>query len=125
MLKLAKAVVERMGGDVAAQDVVAKKASTASAASLSVPAFIAVTLQLGLVMLAMYLFQIEANSGFLRLFPLIFGGFIINAWLPMAFRRPFFVLLSLAGIYAIFGLTNTAWLVGIGLTLIGDVPPAC
>jgi len=119
MLKLAKAVVQRMGGDVSAADVAVKNSAKADASGLSVPAFIAVTLQLGLVMLAMYLFQIEANSGFLRLFPLIFGGFIINAWLPMAYRRPFFVVLSFAGIYTIFGLINTAWLVGIGFFLIG------
>ena len=66
MLKLAKSVVQRMGGDVAAQNVVVNSSAASSSASLSVPAFIAVTLQLGVVMLAMYLFQIEANSGFLR-----------------------------------------------------------
>ena len=119
MLKLAKAVVQRMGGDVASTDVPLKGKAGTQNIALSIPAFIAVTLQLGLVMWGLYLFQIESSSGFLRLIPLIFGGFIVNALLPMALRRPFFVLLSLAAIYIIFGLVNSLWLIGIGAALLG------
>ena len=119
MLKLAKSAVRRIGKDVSLGNPEVRDSSHKLSSVESAPAFIAVALQLGLVMLVLYLFQIEANSGFLRLFPLIFFGFVINAWLPMALRRPFFVFLSLGGIYTIFGLFNTAWLVGIGAVLIG------
>ena len=108
-----------MGGDVASADVPLKGKTRGQSTALSVPKFAAVVLQLGLVMWGLYLFQIEASSGFLRLVPLIIGGFIVNAWLPMALRRPFFVMLSLAAIYLIFGLVNSLWLIGIGLALIG------
>ena len=118
MLKLAKAVVQRMGND-AATGAPARGKVHAGSASLSIPSFVVVTAQLALVMWAMHLFQIETKTGFDRLFPLIFGGFIINAWLPLAFRVPFFVGLSFAGIYMIFGAVNSLWLIGIGLGLIG------
>ncbi len=118
MLKLAKSVVQRIGGEashgVALNGRVAKDAS-----ALSMPSFFVVTVQLALVLFAMHLFQIETATGFNRLFPLILGGFVVHALLPKTFRMPFFVALSVGGIAAIFGYTNTVWLVGIGLALLG------
>lgn len=117
MLKLAKSVVQRIGGESSNGVALNGKVAQEDAPSLSVPAFLVVTLQLGLVLFAMHLFQIETATGFNRLFPIIFGGFIVHAWLPKALRMPFFVALSGAGIVTIFGFSNTAWLVGIGLVL--------
>lgn len=80
--------------------------------------FLLISLQLGLLLVLLRQFQIESGA-FLRLAALAFGGFTIYAWLPLRFRLPFFVLLSLAGIGVVMGLANGAWLVGIGLLLIG------
>ena len=98
MLKLAKSVVQRIGGESSNGVALNGKVAKEDAPSLSVPAFLIVTLQLGLVLFAMHLFQIETATGFNRLFPIIFGGFIVHAWLPKALRMPFFVALSGAGI---------------------------
>ncbi len=81
--------------------------------------FAAVTLQLGLALLAINLFKIEENSGLLELTPLLFGGFVIHAWLPLKLRMPFFFALTVAGMVVIFGWANAAWLTGISLALIG------
>jgi hypothetical protein len=69
-------------------------------------------------MLVLRQFQIE-NSAFLRLALLTFAGFVVHAVLPMPYRLPFFLVLSLAGIGLVLGVTNGLWLVGIGLVLIG------
>jgi D-alanyl-lipoteichoic acid acyltransferase DltB (MBOAT superfamily) len=80
--------------------------------------FLLIGMQLGLVLLLFRQFQIE-SAAFLRLALLAFGGFAIHAFLPLAYRLPFFVLLSLAGIAVVMGVANAAWLVGLGLLLIG------
>ena len=74
--------------------------------------------QLGLLTLVMRQFQIESGA-FLRLALLAFGGFAIHALLPLRYRLPFFLLLSLAGIVLVLGLGNGIWLVCLGLVLIG------
>jgi len=75
-------------------------------------------LQLALLMLIFRQFQIE-SSAFLRVALLAFGGFVIHAVLPMRFRLPFFLILSLAGIALVFGVRNGGWLVGLGAILVG------
>jgi hypothetical protein len=53
------------------------------------------------------------------------AGFTVHYFLPLKRRLPFFVLLSLAGIVMILGFVQAAWLIGIGLGLIGIChPPA-
>jgi len=79
--------------------------------------FVALGLQLGLLLLVIRQFQIE-SSAFLRLSLLAFAGFAVHYFLPLRFRLPLFVLLSLAGILLVFGFANSAWLVGFGLLLI-------
>ena len=81
--------------------------------------FLIVTMQLVMVMYAIHLFALEDGFGFQTILPLIFGGFIVHAWLPMAWRLPFFVGLTLAAIYILFGWAAGSWLIGIGLGLIG------
>jgi hypothetical protein len=80
--------------------------------------FLVLTGQLGLLLLVLRQFQIESNA-FLRVAALAFGGFAIHYFLPHRFRPPFFLFLSLSSIAIVFGLLAGAWLVGIGLILIG------
>ena len=55
----------------------------------------------------------------MRLAAFAFCGFAIHALLPLRHRLPFFAALSLAGTALVLGMANAAWLVGIGLVLIG------
>ena len=84
---------------------------------ISAPKFVVVLMQLGLLALVLRQFQIEGGA-FLRLALLAFAGFAVHALLPLRFRLPFFLLLSLAGIAVVLGTANAAWLVAIGLFLI-------
>ena len=81
--------------------------------------FLVVTAQLALVMYAIRIFALEDGFGFQSIVPLIFGGFVVHAWLPMKVRLPFFVGLTLAAIWLLFGWVAGSWLIGIGLALIG------
>src|SRR5512145_3542700 len=92
--------------------------NVAQGGQISIGNFLSVVVQLGLVLLLLRQFQIE-SAAFLRLAVLAFGGFVIHAFLPVAYRLPFFLLLSLSGIAVVMGITNGGWLVGIGLLLIG------
>jgi len=47
------------------------------------------------------------------------AAFPINHLLPLRFRLPFFVLLSLGTIIYVIGVSSSAWLIGLGLVLIG------
>jgi hypothetical protein len=82
--------------------------------------FLLLTLQLGLAIVVVYQFQIESRA-FLHLLILTFFGFAIHYYLPLAWRLPFFLVLSLAGIALVFGFAQGAWLIGLGLALIGIV----
>lgn len=90
----------------------------ALAGRISLTNYLLVLAQLGLLMLLLRQFQIE-SAAFLRLAMLAFGGFAIHAWLPLRLRLPFFVILSVAGIGVVMGGVNAAWMVAIGLVLIG------
>lgn len=76
-------------------------------------------MQLGLVLLLIRVYQIEASFGFLRLMPLVLGGFVVHAVLPRRWQLPFFVVLSLAGIGVVLGFPHNVGLVLLGLGLIG------
>jgi hypothetical protein len=80
--------------------------------------FIILAAQLALLLLVLRQFRIESNA-FLRVCALTFGGFAINYFLPLRFRLPFFLFLSLAAIAIVFGPEAAAWLVGLGMLLIG------
>lgn len=68
---------------------------------------------------ALALYQIEGGETLIKVMALAVGGFIVSAVLPLAARLPFFVLLSAAGVFVVFGWIDGAWLLGLGLTLIG------
>jgi hypothetical protein len=80
--------------------------------------FLVIAAQLLLLLLVVRQFAIE-NKAFLRMLLLACGGFAVHAFLPLRYRLPFFVVLSLAGIGVVLGPDGAAWLVGIGLVLIG------
>jgi D-alanyl-lipoteichoic acid acyltransferase DltB (MBOAT superfamily) len=85
---------------------------------ITVGAYLLVLCQLALVLLVVRQFQIEGKA-FVNLAALAFAGFAVHAWLPLRWRLPFFAVLSLGSIVFILGLTNAAWLMGIGAVLIG------
>ncbi|HUF64060.1 MAG TPA: hypothetical protein VMN36_18425 [Verrucomicrobiales bacterium] len=88
---------------------------------------LALIFQLVLAGLVVCVYEIEGPA-FLRLFVLAAAGFIVNLLLPAAWRLPFFVILSLAGVFLVFEPADGAWLIGCGLLLIAlchlPVPPA-
>jgi hypothetical protein len=87
--------------------------------SAKLPRFALVALQLAAIAAAAFIFHIEAALGFVKLLPVIAGGFAIHSWLPRAMRTPFFLLLSMGAACYILGPLEGAILIGIGLALIG------
>jgi hypothetical protein len=81
--------------------------------------FIFIAAQLGLVLLALWRFNIEAGQGFMHLLPVIFGGFVIHHLLPARHRQKFFLALSITGIVVVLPFFHGVVLVAIGLGLIG------
>jgi hypothetical protein len=75
-------------------------------------------LQIGLTILVSWSFELQP-AAFLDVWLLILIGFLIHAFLPLRLRLPFFVLLSLASIFIVFGIADGVWLIGVGLLLIG------
>lgn len=74
--------------------------------------------EFGLVILVIRAFEL-GNPAFLRLTVLAWCGFLVHHFLPNALRMPFFALLSVAGIGLVIGISNAAWVVGIGAGLLG------
>ena len=62
-------------------------------------------------------FGIESEA-FARLAALSFAGFAVHYFLPLRYRLPFFVVLSISAVGFLLGIRPTLWLVGIGLGLI-------
>lgn len=75
-------------------------------------------LELLLLVLIIQLFKIQ-DSAFQNLSLMILGGFLVNAFLAQRYRGLFFMLYSMASVPLILGLANGAWVLGIGLVLIG------
>jgi hypothetical protein len=78
----------------------------------------AIVLQLGLLAILIKRYNLESPA-FFQLTVLAFAGFIVHYFLPLAYRLPFFLALSIAGIVMVLGPTQAVWLVGVGLLLIG------
>ncbi|HVQ77320.1 MAG TPA: SGNH/GDSL hydrolase family protein [Candidatus Binatia bacterium] len=95
-----------------------QETSASTPGRVNVVPYLLVLLQLGILALVIRQFQIE-SAAFLRLTLVAIGGFAVNALLPLSWRLPWFALLSLSGIGLVFGLQQGAWLVALGLLLIG------
>lgn len=87
-------------------------------AALASVHYVAIVAQLALLTVVLRQFQIE-SAGFLRLALLAFGGFAVHALLPLRYRLPFFLALSIAGLVLVLNVINAAWILAIGLILIG------
>ena len=74
--------------------------------------------QLGAIVVILRQFRIESPA-FQEVATLAFIGFAIHYFLPQKFRLPFFAALSAASVVLVLGFASAAWLVGIGLVLIG------
>jgi len=81
--------------------------------------FALIVLQLGLLILLVRSFELESQAFYNSVMMLTFYGFLVHFFLPMEYRMPFFLLLSLVAIIGIFGAQNGAWLIGVGLAMIG------
>ena len=76
-------------------------------------------LQFGLLILVIWDFQVKDKAFLYLIVYVAFPGFLIHHFLPMRFRMPFFVGLSVAGVAVVLGLGNAAWLLALGMLLIG------
>jgi D-alanyl-lipoteichoic acid acyltransferase DltB (MBOAT superfamily) len=81
--------------------------------------FLLVTLQVALVVKVIQAFEIESPVFAERVIPLAALGFVVNHVLPARLRLPFFACLSLVGIWLVFGPKQAAWLIAVGVGLIG------
>ncbi|MGZ8919269.1 MAG: hypothetical protein ACXW0T_13700, partial [Methylobacter sp.] len=80
--------------------------------------YILIIFQLGIVALLLRQLEIE-SAAFLRLALVAFGGFTIHALLPLHYRLPFFLIISLAGIVVSLDTSIAVSIISIGLILIG------
>lgn len=81
--------------------------------------FLAIAGQLGLLVVVVRMSYLEHQAFYQNVMLLSLYGFIIHYVLPLRYRLPFFVLLSLAAVFGVFGLADGGWLIGIGVGLIG------
>lgn len=78
----------------------------------------AAAFQLAIVLLLVWRYALEGRA-FLAVALLAAAGFVVHVFLPRAAKLPFFAALSIAAIVVTIGPAQGAWLVGIGLALIG------
>jgi hypothetical protein len=81
--------------------------------------FLSIAAQLGVLVLVIRQFQLENQAFYSNIILLTFYSFIIHYFLPIRYRLPFFLLVSLVAIAGILGFINAGWLIAIGLALIG------
>ncbi|HZP82517.1 MAG TPA: hypothetical protein VFB21_12835 [Chthonomonadaceae bacterium] len=81
--------------------------------------FLVVSAQLGLLVVVIHQYHLLNRVFYHTILLFIFCGFLLHNLLPLRYRLPFFLMLSLVCILAVFGLTTGAWLIGLGLILIG------
>jgi D-alanyl-lipoteichoic acid acyltransferase DltB (MBOAT superfamily) len=93
--------------------------SAAPNPKIDLAAFVAISGVLALLFLLLYVYRIEALRGFARLLPLLFGGFLVHAWLPRRARAPFFLALSVGAIVLVIGVPAALRLIGVGVVFVG------
>ena len=105
------------------QDHGAKYQSSATNGSVSLTAsacsarFLLLLLELVLIAVVVYLFNIETHRHFFPVLCVIVGGFAIHTWLPLRQRLGFFAVLSMTCVLFVLGTANGLWVLGIGGTL--------
>ncbi len=88
------------------------------AALLAASKYAALLIQLGLVLAVVRLFEIESPAFYDKIALLAIGGFAVHYCLPRRSRMLFFMLLSLGGVWVVFGVPGAPWLIAIGLALV-------
>jgi D-alanyl-lipoteichoic acid acyltransferase DltB (MBOAT superfamily) len=78
-----------------------------------------IAVQLGFLVLLIRRFDLVSPVFCHQIIFLTLYGFLLHYFLPLRYRFPFFLFLSLSGIVFIFGFVQAGWLIGIGLMLIG------
>lgn len=71
-------------------------------------------IELGLILLTVYLFEVEKQH---HLFPMLClgaAGFVIQVLLPTTLRPAFFAILSMSAILLFLGWADGRWVLGIG-----------
>jgi D-alanyl-lipoteichoic acid acyltransferase DltB (MBOAT superfamily) len=81
--------------------------------------FLCIAGQLGLLVILIGQFNLVSPVFCHQIAFLTFYGFVIHYFLPLEYRLPFFLLLSLSTVIFIFGFVEGGWLIGLGLMLIG------
>ena len=79
---------------------------------------IVLIVELSLFVVAVECFEI-GGPGFLKISLLALAGFVVERALARRFRLPFFVALSLVGIAWVLGWQPAAWLIAMGLAVLG------
>ena len=75
-------------------------------------------LQLALLAVVAWQFQLEGPIFHRQIMPLALGGFLVHSLLPQRLRLGFFVALSLVGAQLALGFPDSLWFLGLGLLLI-------
>lgn len=73
----------------------------------------------GIILALAWAFHVESPAFYRIVLPLAFGGALLHHWLPIGYRPLFFGALSIVGILVVLGVSAGAWLVGVGLALMG------
>jgi D-alanyl-lipoteichoic acid acyltransferase DltB (MBOAT superfamily) len=81
--------------------------------------FLLVSVQFLLLLLLIQEFNLENEVFAHNIMMVAFFGYLLHSLLPLEYRLPFFLFISLGAILGVFGLLNGAWLIGFGLILIG------
>ena len=81
--------------------------------------FLSIAVQLGFLVLLIRHFNLVSPVFCHQIIFLTLYGFLLHYFLPLRYRLPFFLFLSLSGIVFIFGFVQAGWLIGLGLILIG------
>ncbi len=91
---------------------------------ISISSYLLLGLQLLLISWVIYRFRIEEGAGFLRILPLIVGGFLVHSLLPLQLRPPLLLSLGLLAIAINLGYPHGVMLVGagVGLFALAHVP---
>ncbi len=74
-------------------------------------------LQLGLVVLLVWLFRLESRA-FFHMMLVLWAGFAVHALLPLRYRLPFYVLLCLTSLGVLFG-GAALWVVALVAAFVG------
>ncbi len=81
--------------------------------------FAGILVQIILLALLIRQFELENQAFYAGVILLALYGFIAHYFLPQIYRLPFFIILSIGAFLGVLGWQNGAWLIAIGVGLIG------